>query len=156
MTTTLTCNEYQYDDHTVCYFDGILSSGFLPTITLSTRISDKSTLIDNIFSNKKKKINSAGILINEISDHQAVIVNINQTLPPNKTKYINIYSNSVESMMNFTNDITSKNIYEKLNKDLHCNPSKNYNIFKSEIIKLMESHMDKKDSEINKINCINV
>ena len=46
--------------------------------------------------------------------HQAVMVKINQTLPANKT--------------NYRNDIASKNIYEKLNKDVHCNPNENYNI----------------------------
>ena len=30
--------------------------------------------------------------------------------------------------MNFRNDIASKNIYEKLNKDLHCNPNENYKL----------------------------
>ena len=132
------------------YFDGILSSGFLPTITLPTRISERSTLIDNIFSNKQEKINFAGILINEISDHQAVVVNINQTLPSNKTKYITIYLNSAESKINFRNDIASKNIYEKLNKDIHCNPNENYNILESEIINSMESHMNKKTVKFNR------
>ena len=138
------------DEHTGSYFDGILSSGFLPTITLPTRLSERSTLIDNIFSNKQEKINFAGILINEISDHQAVVVNINQTLPSNKTKYITIYSNSAESKMNFRNDIASKNIYEKLNKDIHCNPNENYNILESEIINSMESHMNKKTVKFNR------
>ena len=117
--TIFVCGDYNInllslntDEHTGSYFDGILSSGFLPTIALPTRISERSTLIDNIFSNKQEKINFAGILINEISDHQAVIVNIHQTLPSNKTKYITIYSNSAESKMNFRNDIASKNIYE--------------------------------------------
>ena len=120
--TIFVCSDYNInllslntDKHTGSYVDGILSSGFLPTITLPTRISERSTLIDDIFSNKQEKINFAGILINEISDHQAVVVNINQTLPSNKTKYITIYSNSAESKMNFRNDIASKNIYEKLN-----------------------------------------
>ena len=138
------------DEHTGSYFDGILSSGFLPTITLPTRISERSTLIENIFSNKQEKINFAGILINEISDHQAVLVNINQTLPSNKTKYITIYSNSAESKINFRNDIASKNIYEKLNKDIHCNPNENYNILESEIINSMESHMNKKTVKFNR------
>ena len=130
------------DEHTGCYFDGILSSGFLPTITLLTHISDRSTLIDNIFSNKQEKINFAGILKNEISDHQPVIVNINQTLPANKTNYITIYSNSAESKINFRNDIASKNIYEKLNKDINCNQNDNYIILENEITKSMESHMN--------------
>ena len=42
-----------------------------------------------------------------------VIVNINKTLPSNKTKYITIYSNSTESKMNFRNDIASKTYIKK-------------------------------------------
>ena len=33
------------------YFDNILSAGYIPTITLPTRLSENSTLIDNIFTN---------------------------------------------------------------------------------------------------------
>ena len=155
--TIFVCGDYNInllslnsDEHTGYYFDGILSAGFLPTITLPTRISDRSTLIDNIFSNKQEKINFAGILKNEISDHQAVMVNIKQTLPANKTNYITIYLNSAESKNKFRNDFASKNIYEKLNKDIHCNPNENYNILESEIITSMESHMDKKTVKFNR------
>ena len=52
--------------------------------------------------------------------------------------------------MNFRNDIASKNIYEILNKDIHCNPNKYYSILESEIIKSMESHMDKKTVKFNR------
>ena len=114
------------------------------------RISDRSTLIDNIFSNKQEKINFVGILKNEISDHQPVIVNINQTLPANKTNYITIYSNSTESNINFRNDIASKNIYEKLNKDINCNLNENYIILENEITKSMESHLNKKTEKFNR------
>ena len=51
-----------------------------------------------------------GILSNEISDYQAVVVNINLTMPPSKTKFITIYSNTAESKTNFKNDISSKRI----------------------------------------------
>ena len=78
------------------------------------------------------------------------MVNINQTLPANKTNYITIYSNSAGSKNIFRNDIASKNIHEKLNKDIHCNPNENYNILESEIIKSMESHMDKKTVKFNR------
>ena len=152
--TIFVCGDYNInllslntDKHTGSYVDGLLSSGFLPTITLPTRISERSTLIDDIFSNKQEKINFAGILVNEISDHQAVIVNVNQTLPSNKTKYITIYSNGAESKMNFRNDIASKNIYKNLNKDIHCNPNENYSILESEIINRWKA-IWKKDSEI--------
>ena len=77
-------------------------------------------------------------------------VNINQTLPENKTNYVTIYSNSAESKKNFRNDIASKHIYEKLDKDIHCNSNENYNILESEIIKSMESHMNKKTIQFNR------
>ena len=54
---------------------------WIPTINNIT-LSDNSTLIDNIFVNKQNIINITGILSNEISDHQAVVVNINLTMPP--------------------------------------------------------------------------
>ena len=78
------------------------------------------------------------------------MVNIKQTLPANTTNYITIFSNSAESKNNFITDIASKNIYEKLNKDIHYNPNKNYNILENEIIKSMESHMDKKTMKLNR------
>ena len=113
--TIFVCGDYNInllslnsDEHAGCYFDGILSSGFIPKITLPTSISDRSTLIDNIFSNKQEKINFACLLKNEINDHEAVMVNINQTLPANKTNYITVYSNTAESKNNSRNDIASK------------------------------------------------
>ena len=138
------------DEHSGSYFDGVLSSGFLPSITLPTRLSDNSTLIDNIFVNKQDIINIAGILSNEISDHQAVVVNINLTMPHSKTKFITIYSNSAESKINFKNDISSKAIYDKLDKNLHADPNINYNILEKEIINSMETHMQKKTVKFNR------
>ena len=45
------------NEHVRNYFEGILSSGFLPIITLPTRLSVNSTLIDNIFLNKQEHLN---------------------------------------------------------------------------------------------------
>ena len=84
------------------------------------------------------------MLSNEISDHQTVVANINLTMPPDKTKYITIYSNTAESNINFKNDISSKDIYNKLDNNLHADPNLNYNILEKEIIKSMETHMQKK------------
>ena len=82
------------NEHHSSYLEGILSSGFYPAITLPTRLSKNSTLIDNIFINKHKKLNFAGILNNEISDHQIVAVDMDLIIPPNKTYYITVFSNS--------------------------------------------------------------
>ena len=40
-------------------------------------MSNNSSLIDNIFVNKQERLNFAGILNNEISDHQVIAININ-------------------------------------------------------------------------------
>ena len=118
--TEFVCGDYNInlllvdsDEHSGSYFDGILSSGFLPSITLHTRLSDNSTPIDNIFVKKQNSINITGIISNKIIDHQAVVVNINLTMPPSKTKFITIYSNSAESKINLKNDILSKRVCDE-------------------------------------------
>ena len=117
---------------------------FLPAITLPTRISNTSSLIDNIFVSKQGNINCAAILENEISDHQVIVININLAIPKPKTRYITIYANREESKEKFRNDIASKRIYDKLKKDLYADPNTNYKILESEIIKSMNCHMEKK------------
>ena len=65
------------NEHVRNNFEGILSSGFLPAITLPTRLSVNSTLIANIFLNKQEHLNFAGILDCEIRDHQMTLINAN-------------------------------------------------------------------------------
>ena len=88
-------------------------------------------------------MNYAAILDDEISDHQVIAININLISPQNKTKYITIYANSEECKTNFKNDIASKNIFDRLDKDLHADPNANYKILESEIISSMNCHMEK-------------
>ena len=78
------------------YFKYILSAGYIPTITLPTRLSNNSTLIDNIFINNVGNKLTACILNihNYISDHQPVVLFSNHELPTVKTKYITITNNS--------------------------------------------------------------
>ena len=89
------------NEHYSSYLEGILSSGFLPTITLPARLSKNSTLIDNIFINKQDRLNFAGFLNNEISDHQIVAVDMDFVIPQNKTCYITVFSNSDQAKQNF-------------------------------------------------------
>ena len=112
---------------------------------LSKRASNNITLIDNVFANQRDEFNFSGILENEISDHQAVVVNTKLTFPTTKTGYITIYPNSEEAKNNFKNDISSKNIFDKLNKNITNNPNENYNILEEEISNSVEIYMDKKN-----------
>ena len=157
--TTLACGDFNINllsldsnDHCNTYLEGTLSSGFLPTITLPTRLSRNSTLIDNIFLNKQEKLNFAGILHNEISDHQVIAINMNVVLPPQKTVYVTVFSNSDQSKQNFKNDFEAKKIYARLNTVPDANPNENYCILETAIIESMSNHLQEKVVRFNKKN----
>ena len=61
-----------------------------------------------------------------------------------------IYPNREECKEKFQNDIASKRIYDKLDKDLYADPNTNDKILESEIIKSMNCHMVKKVVKFNK------
>ena len=69
------CGDYNVDllkektnKHYCEYFDDVISQGFIPKITLLTRISKQSsTLIDNIYTSNIDERESSGILLNQIS-----------------------------------------------------------------------------------------
>ena len=66
------CGDYNTDllkvtknNHYCEHFDEIISQGFIPKITLPTRISEHSgTLIDNIFTSNIDERESSDILLN--------------------------------------------------------------------------------------------
>ena len=79
------------------YFDDILSSGFVPTITLPTRLSINSSLIDNIFTTNLSTNLISCILDIHISDHQPVILFSDDDLPKVNVKFITIKTNTDEA-----------------------------------------------------------
>ena len=155
--TTVVCGDFNINllsinsnEHYNTFFADTLSSSFLPTITLPTRLSNNSSLIDNIFVNKHERLNFAGILNNEISDHQVIAVNMNLTLPPQKINYITVFSNSDQSKINFKNDFESKSVYDRLNHELDANPDENYSILETTISDSMNAHLEKKIVKFNR------
>ena len=64
-------------NHLNNYFEELVTNGFFPKITLPTRISERSSsLIDNIFTNDSEEKETAGILLNHLSDHQIIFTYI--------------------------------------------------------------------------------
>ena len=64
-------------EHYYQYFENIILCGFVPRITLPTRICEsgsQGTLIDNIFTNiiDESKMHASGNLLNDITDHKAI------------------------------------------------------------------------------------
>ncbi len=88
----------------------LISSSFLPMITLPTRICQNSaTLIDNIFSNKKQEFYESGLIMSSISDHLPIFY-LNVTCEKNtsnqKQYYYDMSPNNVEK---FKEKLSSQN-----------------------------------------------
>ena len=95
---------------------------FYPHITLPTRFSNNNeTLIDNLFCiiDKYAKQPKAGILTKQLSDHQPCFTFLNNVqLKDKPPKYITIriQIKSQQAISNFVHDITSSDVYNKLNQ----------------------------------------
>ena len=71
-------------------------------------------------------------------------------IPPNKTYYITVFSNSDQTKKNFKNDLESKNIYDMLNKESNANPNENYLILQTANTDSMKTHLTKKVMKFNR------
>ena len=135
------------------FFDNVISSGFVPKITLPTRICDtSSTLIDNVYTNTIDKKHTSCILIRPISDHQMYfcILNENYTKANNAHRYIEVEICNEYSIDQFRNEIANANIYDKLDLSPSANPNKNYELLAGQLQIAKSTHMPKKIKRFNK------
>ena len=78
-TPTYLCGDFNIDllkihqkPNYCTFYDNLISSCYLPRISLPTRLTDHSaTLIDNIFSTVLDD-HKSGVIVNTISDHQMI------------------------------------------------------------------------------------
>lgn len=136
--------------HFADFLLGNFSSGFLPSITLPTRLSENSSLLDQIYYNNQQPFIFAGILTNHISDHQPILISTKHNRPRPKTKYITIFQTSLAAKENFRQSIESKNIYQRMEKDPLADPNDNYTILENAIDEGMKSHLEPKTVKFNK------
>ena len=104
-----------------------LSARYIPTITLPTKLSNNSTLIDNIFTNNVGNKLTCCILNIHISDHQPVVLFSNHKLPTVKTKYITITNNCDDAKAAFILSFENKYVLEQL-VEINEDPNYNYEI----------------------------
>ena len=83
----LKVNNTQFNDD---YFHNIFSAGYNLKFTFPTRLSESSTLIDNVFTTNLYSDLSACILDIHKSDHQPVVLLTNDDIPPTRSKYIRL------------------------------------------------------------------
>ena len=115
----------------------ISAAHMLPTllhyITLPTRLSVSSSLIDNIFTTNLSNDISACILNVHISDHQPVIIFCNDEVPLSRTKYITITTNSDKAKTNFCQSFQNKQVFKRLDNN-NDDPNHNYQILEESLI----------------------
>ena len=118
------------------YFDNILSSGYVPTVTLPTRLSNNSSLIDNVFTTNLSPDLFSCV---HISDHQPVKLFSDDDLPQIRAKYLIIKTNTEEARKQFHDEFLSKQVFHQLNSNIHvADPNQNYEILEKA---LKETHL---------------
>ena len=138
--------------HYNTFFENMLSSGFYPKITLSTRICNtSSTIIDNIFSNEICSNDAFGIFVNHKSDHQAIFT-ITSTKLKNgvEQQYVSIETKDDVSLNNFITEVRNMNISEILNGNINANPTENYELFSKLVQEAKSKHLPIKRIKFNK------
>ena len=153
------CGDYNIDllkvktkNHYCEYFDEVVSQGFIPRITLPTRISDQSsTLIDNIYTNNIDERESSSILLNQISDHQMIFTFIeNLSYVTQAQKFGDIQINDPDSIQNFVNELDQLNIYNQLQTAIGRSPDVNYDTMLELLFTVKDKHLPKKTVKFNR------
>ena len=153
------CDDYNIDllkvktnNHYCEYFDEVVSQGFIPRITLPTRISEQSsTLIDNIYTNNIDERESSGILLNQISDHRMIFTLIeNFSYVTQAPKFVEIQTNDPESIQNFVNELDELNIYNHLQTAIDSSPDVNYHTILELLSTVKDKHLPKKMVKFNR------
>ena len=138
--------------HYNIFFENMLSSGFYPKITLPTQICDtSSTIIDNIYSNEIDCNDNSGILINHISDHQAIFtITSTKCSIEMQDQYVTIQTNDDASLNNFVTELRNMNITDSLNNNVNANPSQNYDKFIKLLQEAKNKHLPVRKIKFNK------
>ena len=135
------------------FLDTFISNGFLPKITLPTRMgtNNKGSLIDNVFVKLSNNFSSctSGILRNNMSDHYPYFVSLDYLhQKSDSTRYIKIRNTSPRSYTNFKNEIQA--LCSNLVLPNTNDPNNNYNILSDTIEKTYQKHFPCKSVRFQK------
>jgi len=136
------------------YFETFLSNGFIPKITFPTRLTVRSaTLIDNIYVKLSDNFSqsTAGILYQNISDHQPCFVALDYlSTPVIPTKYVKISTKSPAALENFMNELENTCTLDKFVTAFDSDPNANYEILHNLLLQGMNKHLPIKTVRFNK------
>ena len=146
--------QIQTNQHFNQFYDSLTSTGFIPKITLPTRISETSAiLIDNIFTNNIDRAHVSGILSRKFSDHQMIFslqkCNKCQKLKHNE-KYIEVELTSQDNLDKFAAEIKESKICERINSNADADPNANLDILTNIINAAKNNNIPQKVKKFNK------
>ena len=134
------------ESETCCeFFDLLTSQSLFPHITLPTRLTNGGgTLIDNLFCKmiKSLKKNTAGILLNQLSDHLPCFTLLETDIVHNsKPKFTRIFKQNDDAIQQIKNEINSSELHKKLDTSHTANPNASYNSILEVIETARKKHM---------------
>ena len=121
------CMKSPFDTNISDFIDNIYARGFIPEITIPTRVTAQTaTLIDHIYSNKFSENLTSGVIVTDVSDHYAIFFIDNTRHPqPETEQFHRSYSDrnitcfiDTLNRMDFTN-ITNETDCQKAYNILH-------------------------------------
>ena len=130
------------------FFETFLSNGFIPKISLPTRITERSAkLIDNIFIKLSENFSQsdAGILYQNISDHQPYFVTLDfLNISPAPPKFIKVNSKSQTALENFIIKLREECNLNQFDLSPESDPNCNYNKLHNVILTNMNKYLPSK------------
>ena len=124
-------------------------------ITLPTRLTNGGgTLIDNLFCkmNNSIKKNTAGILLNQLSDHLPcfTLLETDNIVNNSKPKFTRIFKQNDDAIQQIKNEINSSELYKTLDTSQTADPNVSYNAMMEVIEAARKKHMTGKFVKFNK------
>ena len=127
-------NILKINENEICceFVDLLTSQSLFLHITLPTRLTNGGgTLIDNIFCkmNKSIKKNTAGILLNQLSDHLPCFTLLETDIAHNsKTKFTRIFKQNDDVIQQIQHEINSSELHKKIDTSQTANRNASYNV----------------------------
>ena len=135
------------------FLDNMFSLGFNPSITLPTRITEATaTLIDNIFTNESKIMQSSGIILSDISDHfpYFYMFDTENYMCDTVRRYNYVRKSDETSIKNLIQFLDTVEIMALLYHNPDIDPNMNYNILESLITNALDIYMPLKRIKLHK------
>jgi len=125
------------------FLDSMISNSYVPKITLPTRLTNRQgSLIDNYFVKISKEFSetTAGIILNDISDHLPYFICLDYLNLKNKqNKYVEVLPPFAENALKLKTELSQPNIQESLST-ISDDPNSSYKNIHDNLTKLVDKY----------------